>query len=78
MVVHNKEYEGKLEQHFVIVLYTGSKMLDKKPYFYLKTFEQDTSAKCPEGLFPDKEGNNLIEIPNDAQYIFDALEKYYS
>jgi nicotinamide riboside kinase len=78
MVVHNKEYEGKLEQHFVIVLYTGSKLVEKKPYYFLKTFEQDTSAKCPEGLFPDKEGNTLLEIPNDAKYIFESLEKYYS
>lgn len=78
MVVHNKEYEGKLEEHFVIALYTGTRMKDKEPQFFLKTFEQDTSAKCPEGLFPDKEGKNLLEIPNDAQYIFSALEKYYS
>lgn len=78
MVVHNKEYEGKLEEHFVIALYTGSRIKDKTPQFFLKTFEQDTSAKCPEGLFPDKDGNNLLEIPNDAKYIFDSLEKYYS
>jgi hypothetical protein len=78
MVVHNKEYEGKLEEHFVIVLYTGSKIKDKKPYWFLKTFEEDTSAKCPEGLFPNEEGGNLIEIPNDAAYIFNAVEKYYS
>lgn len=78
MVVHNKEYEGKLEQHFVLVLYTGSKLVEKKPYYYLKTFEQDTSAKTPEGLFPDKDGNNLLEIPNDAAYLFSAFEKYYS
>ena len=80
MVVHNKEYEGKLEQHFVIVLYTGTKLLDKKPKYFLKTYEQDTSAKCPEELFPTStsDPNNLLEIPNDANYIFNALEKYYS
>lgn len=78
MVVHNKEYEGKLEEHFVIVLYTGTRIKDKKPQFFLKTFEPDTSAKTPEGLFPDENGENLAEIPNDAKYIFDSLEKYYS
>lgn len=78
MVVHNKEYEGKLEEHFVVALYTGTRIVDKKPQFFLKTFEPDTSAKCPEGLFPDKDGNNLLEIPNDAKYIFDALDKYYN
>lgn len=78
MVVHNKEYEGKLEEHFVVALYTGTRIVDKKPQFFLKTFEPDTSAKCPEGLFPDGKGGNLLEIPNDAKYIFDALETYYS
>lgn len=78
MVVHNKEYEGKLEEHFVVALYTGTRIVDKKPQFFLKTFEPDTSAKCPEGLFPDGKGNNLLEIPNDAKYIFDALDKYYN
>lgn len=78
MVVHNKEHEGKIEEHFTIVLYTGSRVVNGKPEFFLKTFEEDTSTKCPEGLFPDKNGNNLLEIPNDADYIFKALEKYYS
>lgn len=73
MAVHGKEFEGKIEQHYTIVLYTGTRLKDSKPQYFLKTFEQDTSTKVPEGMF-----NGDIEIPNDAQYIFDQLEKYYS
>jgi hypothetical protein len=78
MSVHGKEFEGKIEQHFTIVLYTGTRMKDGKPQYFLKTFEQDTSTKVPEGMFPDKNGNNHLEIPNDGKYIFDCIESYYS
>lgn len=78
MSVHGKEFEGKIEQHFTIVLYTGTRMKDGKPQYFLRTFEQDTSTKVPEGMFPDKNGENLLEIPNDAKYIFDCMESYYS
>lgn len=78
MTVHNKEYEGKIEREYTNVLFTGTRLDDEKPEFFLKTFEPDTSAKVAEGLFPDKDGNNLLEIPNDAAYIFEASEKYYS
>jgi len=78
MATHGKEFDGKLEQHFTIVLYTGTEYKDSKPYYFLKTFEPGTSAKTPEGMFPDKEGNNLLKIPNDADFIFKALNKYYS
>lgn len=77
MVVHNKEFEGRVEEDFTIVLYSGTRIKDSKPQYFLKTFEEETSAKTPEGLFPDKEGNNLLEIPNDGQYIFKCLEDYY-
>lgn len=72
MATHGKEFDGKLEQHFTIVLYTGTKYKEDKPYYFLKTFEPGTSAKSPEGLFP------TIEIPNDAGYIVKQLENYYS
>jgi hypothetical protein len=78
MSVHGKEFEGKIEQHFTIVLYTGTRMKDGKPQYFLKTFEQDTSTKVPEGMFPDKNGNNHLEIPNDGKYIFDCMAEYYS
>jgi len=78
MSVHGKEFESKLEQHFTTVLYTGSRMKDGKPQYFLRTFEQDTTTKVPEGMFPDKNGDNLLEIPNDGKYIFDCTETYYS
>lgn len=73
MAVHGKEFEGKIEQHYTIVLYTGTRLKDNKPQYFLRTFEQDTSTKVPEGLF----GENL-EIPNDADFIFKSLESYYN
>jgi hypothetical protein len=78
MVVHNKEHEGKIEEHYTIVLYTGTRLEKGKPTYFLRTFEEDTSSKTPEGLFPDKEGNNLLEIPNDAAYLLKYAAEYYS
>lgn len=78
MVVHNKEYEGKLERQYTCVLYTSTRIKDAKPQYFLKTFELDSSSKTPEGLFPDKNGVNFLEIPNDAAYIFKCVEEYYS
>lgn len=78
MDTHGKEFAGKIEQHFSVVLYTGSRIKDSKPQYFLKTFEQDTSTKVPEGMFPDRNGDNLLEIPNDAAYIFKCVEQYYS
>lgn len=77
MDTHGKEFAGKIEQHFVGVLYTGTRIKDGKPQYFLKTFEKDTSTKTPEGLFPDKDGNNMLEIPNDAGYILQCIEDYY-
>lgn len=76
--VHGKEFEGRLEAHYTIVLFAGKKLEDNKPKYFLRTFEEDTSSKCPEGLFPDKKGDNYLEIANDAAYIFKCLKEYYS
>lgn len=72
MATHGREFDGKLEQHFTIVLYTGTRYKDSTPSYFLKTFEPGTSAKSPEGLFPS------IEIPNDSAYVFTQLAEYYS
>lgn len=77
MSTHGKEFEGKIEQHYAIILYTGTRIKDNKPEYYLKTFEVDTSTKVPEDLFVGTKGEQLMEIPNDAEYIFNAIEKYY-
>ena len=78
--VHGKEFEGRVEAYYTTVLFADKKMKDNKPSFCLKTFQEDTSSKTPEGLFPSSENSdeNLVEIPNSAEFIFDALEKYYS
>lgn len=75
--VHGKEFEGRVEAYFTTVLFADKRVKDNKPQFFLRTFQEDTSTKTPEGLFPDKNGDNLLEIPNDAEYIFKALETYY-
>lgn len=72
IATHGKEFDGKIEQHFTIVLYTGTRYKDSKPHYFLKTFEPGTSAKSPEGLF------DSLEIPNDADFVFKTIEKYYS
>lgn len=78
IAVNFKEYESKIERQFSAILYTGTRIKNNQPEYFLKTFEADTSAKVPENLFPSEKGVNLLEIPNDAAYIFDALENYYS
>jgi hypothetical protein len=76
--IHGKQFEGLVERFFTTVLYADSKIQDGKPYYFLKTFEEDTSAKTPFEMFTDTKGNILMEIPNDADYIFKAQEAYYS
>lgn len=76
--VHGKEYEGRVEAQFTVVLFGGKRLEDKVPKYFLRTFEEDTSAKAPQGLFEDAYGEALLEIPNDAKLIFNSLESYYS
>lgn len=79
MATHGKEFEGKIEQHYSVVLYTGTRIKDNKPQYFLRTFEEDTSTKVPEGMFSaDGYGETPLEIPNDAKFIFDSVEKYYT
>lgn len=70
--VHGKQFEGLMERYFSTVLYAGSRLKDSKPEYFLTSFDPDTSAKAPEGLFPG------IEIKNDATYIFERVADYYS
>lgn len=75
--VQGKQYEGRVEAYFTTVLFADKRIKEGKPEYFLKTFLEDTSTKCPEGLFPGKNGDNFLEIPNDANYIFKALNQYY-
>lgn len=76
--VQGKQYEGRVEAYYTVVLFADKRIKEGKPEYFLRTFAEDTSSKTPEGLFPDKNGNNLLEIANDASYIFNSLESYYS
>lgn len=71
--VHGKEFEGRIEAQYTIVLFADKRLKDGKPEFFLRTFQEDTSTKVPEGMFGER-----LEIPNSAAYIFDALKEYYS
>ena len=70
--VHGKEYEGRVEAYYTTVLFADKKLKDGKPSYFLRTFQEDTSTKVPEGLFDD-----ALEIPNSAEFIFNALQNYY-
>lgn len=76
--VQGKQYEGRVEAYYTVVLFADKRVRDGKPEYFLRTFSEDTSTKTPEGLFPDKNGVNLLEIANSAEYIFKSLEEYYS
>ena len=76
--IHGKQFEGIVERYFTTVLYAEKKMKDGKPTYQLKTFEENTSAKCPEGLFSNEKGETRLTIPNSAEYIFTELKKFYS
>jgi hypothetical protein len=79
MSTHGKEFEGKIEQHYSVILYTDTRIKDNKPQYFLRTFEEDTSTKVPEGMFSkDGYGETPLEIPNDAMFIFNSIEKYYT
>ena len=78
MAVHNKEYEAKVERVFTIVLFTGTRITNSKPNYFLKTFEMDSSTKVPEGMFGDKGSiDTPLEIANDAKFMFDKIKEYY-
>jgi hypothetical protein len=76
--VQGKQFEGRVEAYYTVVLFADKRIKDGKPEYFLRTFAEDTSSKVPEGLFPDASGNNKLEIPNSADYIFKCLEEYYS
>lgn len=71
--VHGKEFEGRIEAYYTTVLFADKKLKDGKPSYFLRTFQEDTTTKVPEGLFGED-----LEIPNSAEYIFNALKEYYS
>lgn len=71
--VHGKEFEGRIEAQYTTVLFADKRLVDGMPKYFLRTFQEDTSTKVPEGMFGDS-----MEIPNSAKFIFDAVKDYYS
>ncbi len=74
--VKGKEWEGLIEKEFTIVMYADDKFNrdTKRPDYYLSTYEEKSSCKCPPGIF---EGDPL-SIPNDGKYIIDSIVKFAS
>lgn len=71
--VQGKQFEGRVEAFYTVVLFADKRLKDNKPQYFLRTFEPETSTKTPEGMFGE-----LLEIPNDAGFIFTAVKEYYS
>jgi ABC-type oligopeptide transport system ATPase subunit len=69
--VKGKEWEGTVEKEFTMVLYAGSKFnhSTKKPEYFLNLYEEDSSAKCPPGIFDI----DTLSIPNDGQFIINKI-----
>src|ERR1700739_2171644 len=71
--VSAKEWEGNFERDYTVVLYTDKRFNEKgKPVYSYNLVEENSSAKCPPDIF----GEDIINIPNDCQDIFDAVNKF--
>lgn len=71
--VKGKEWEGTVEKDYAVVMYAESKFDDaNRPQYYLSLVGENTSAKCPPGIF----GEEVIQVPNDAKYILDKIQEF--
>ena len=72
--ISGKEHEGQIEKHYTIVMYAESKQggENKRPEHFLRLTGEGISAKCPPDIF----GEDVLTIPNDAQYIVDKIEEF--
>lgn len=71
--VHGKENEGRIERHYTIVMYADSKYDENgKSQYYLQLSGQGISAKCPPDIF----GEDVVTIPNDANYILEKVLEF--
>jgi len=62
-----------LEKEFTVVLYGTSKSKENgRPEYFFNLYEQDSSSKCPPEIF----GEDVIQIPNDAQYVLDKITEF--
>lgn len=73
MAVGGKEWEGKIEKEFTIVLFTSvRKGVDGKiTYSFQTNSDGTTSAKSPEGMF-------VQSIDNSLKLVCDTVRKFYN
>ena len=73
--VKGKEWEGTVEKDYAVVMYAENKFDDaNRPQYYLSLVGENTSAKCPPGIF----GEDVIQIPNDGKFILDKIQEFVS
>jgi len=71
--VKGKEWEGVVEKEFTIVLIADNKFNEAgKPEYFFKLAEENTSAKCPPGIF----GEDVYKIPNDINEVHKAIIEF--
>lgn len=71
--VKAKEWEGMVEKEFTSVLYADSKLGEKslRPEYWLNTFQEGTSAKCPPDLFGPE-----IKVSNDYNFLLQKIKEF--
>jgi hypothetical protein len=70
--VKGREWEGVVEKEFTLVLYADNKVVNNKPIYSFHTFLEDSSAKCPPGMFP--EGSYTID--NNSHTVLNAILEF--
>jgi AAA domain len=74
IAVKGKEWEGKVEKEFLMVLYTGARKTKDGGMQYVFQTNTDgvTSAKTPMDMF------NTMYVPNDLNAVLEEAKKYYN
>jgi hypothetical protein len=72
LAVMGRQWEGKVEKEFTIVLYADARKVgDKMEYKFLTNTDGVNSAKSPEGMFPQQ------SIDNDLKLVCDRVREFY-
>jgi AAA domain len=73
IMVSGKEWEGKIEKEFLMVLFTEARRQKdgQMKYFFQTNTDGLTSAKTPMGMFSEQ------YIENDMQKVIEAINEYY-
>lgn len=70
VAVKGKEWEGKIEKEFTIVLYSENKLMDTGKFKYqFKLAGESLSAKCPPDIF----GEDVLVIDNDCKMVYSKI-----